>query len=101
MRPRRVQRGLTRDLLPRPFATTFSVCRQRLLRSADYAAFSGRSGGLSLIHILRLMGRLGALFLTRDEATAELVRSCRVRNEQEMCIRDRSSTGASSMPESP
>ena len=31
--------------------------------------------------LVRLMGRLGALFLTRDEATAELIRSCRVRNE--------------------
>ncbi len=32
--------------------------------------------------LVRLMGRLGALFLTRDEATADLIRACRVREEQ-------------------
>ena len=32
--------------------------------------------------LVRLMGRLGALFLTRDEATANLIRACRVREEQ-------------------
>ena len=32
--------------------------------------------------LVRLMGRLGSLFVTRDEATAELIRSCRVREEQ-------------------
>lgn len=38
--------------------------------------------------LVRLMGRLGALFLTRDEATAELIRSCRVRNEQVIALAD-------------
>lgn len=38
--------------------------------------------------LVRLMGRLGALFLTRDEATAELIRSCRVRNEQVISLAD-------------
>ncbi len=32
--------------------------------------------------LVRLMGRLGALFVTRDEATANLIRACRVREEQ-------------------
>lgn len=32
--------------------------------------------------LVRLMGRLGALFVTRDEATASLIRACRVREEQ-------------------
>ena len=39
--------------------------------------------------LVRLMGRLGALFLTRDEATAELIRSCRVRNEQVISLAER------------
>lgn len=38
--------------------------------------------------LVRLMGRLGALFLTRDEATAELIRSCWVRNEQVISLAD-------------
>lgn len=32
--------------------------------------------------LVRLMGRLGALFITRDEATADLIRACRVRGDQ-------------------
>lgn len=32
--------------------------------------------------LVRLMGRVGALFVTRDEATANLIRECRVREEQ-------------------
>lgn len=32
--------------------------------------------------LVRLMGRVGALFVTRDEATANLIRKCRVREEQ-------------------
>ena len=31
--------------------------------------------------LVRLMGRLGALFITRDEATADLIRACRVRGD--------------------
>lgn len=42
--------------------------------------------------LVRLMGRLGALFLTRDEATAELIRSCRVRNEQVISLAERIGT---------
>lgn len=46
--------------------------------------------------LVRLMGRLGALFLTRDEATAELIRSCRVRNEQVMSLADCAFLGSAS-----
>lgn len=46
--------------------------------------------------LVRLMGRLGALFLTRDEATAELIRSCRVRNEQVISLADRAFLGSAS-----
>lgn len=46
--------------------------------------------------LVRLMGRLGALFLTRDEATAELVRSCRVRNEQVISLADCAFLGSAS-----
>lgn len=46
--------------------------------------------------LVRLMGRLGALFLTRDEATAELIRSCRVRNEQVISLADCAFLGSAS-----
>ena len=46
--------------------------------------------------LVRLMGRLGALFLTRDEATAELIRSCRVRNEQVIALADCAFLGSAS-----
>lgn len=46
--------------------------------------------------LVRLMGRLGALFLTRDEATAELIRSCRVRNEQVISLADCAFLGSGS-----
>lgn len=46
--------------------------------------------------LVRLMGRLGALFLTRDEATAELIRSCRVRNEQVISLADCAFLGSES-----
>lgn len=46
--------------------------------------------------LVRLMGRLGALFLTRDEATAELIRSCRVRNEQVIALADCAFLGSGS-----
>ena len=46
--------------------------------------------------LVRLMGRLGALFLTRDEATAELICSCRVRNEQVISLADCAFLGSAS-----
>lgn len=46
--------------------------------------------------LVRLMGRLGALFLTRDEATAELIRSRRVRNEQVISLADCAFLGSAS-----
>ncbi|WP_418922763.1 polysaccharide pyruvyl transferase family protein [Ellagibacter isourolithinifaciens] len=46
--------------------------------------------------LVRLMGRLGALFLTRDETTAELIRSCRVRNEQVLALADCAFLGSAS-----
>ena len=46
--------------------------------------------------LVRLMGRLGALFLTRDEATAELIRSCRVRNEQVIALANCAFLGSAS-----
>ena len=46
--------------------------------------------------LVGLMGRLGALFLTRDEATAELIRSCRVRNEQVISLADCAFLGSAS-----
>lgn len=46
--------------------------------------------------LVRLMGRLGALFLTHDEATAELIRSCRVRNEQVTSLADCAFLGSAS-----
>ena len=46
--------------------------------------------------LVRLMGRLGALFLTRDEATAELIRLCRVRNEQVIALADCAFLGSAS-----
>ena len=46
--------------------------------------------------LVRLMGRLGALFLTRDEATAELIRACRVRGEQVISLADCAFLGSGS-----